>query len=223
MSSQVELIDLTKDLQTDDIQLAFDQIKARIKPRIKYKIRNGNISIGNRKNANNSQLYIKFYDKHKELLANSFEFYDYYKPIVPENLLRTEITLHAKQIKQYFNTKDLSLRTILECVNNNGDKVINTILREYLNDEQSIQSIQSNSSSETTDKLFNQVNELMKDLILIPVYKRPIDFENRALAILKPGKGNILKVKQWVNDFYFNYMDDEPNFQQFSNRGAKVL
>ena len=33
MSSQVELIDLTKDLQTDDIALAFDQIKSRIKPR----------------------------------------------------------------------------------------------------------------------------------------------------------------------------------------------
>ena len=99
---------------------------------------------------------------------------------------------------------------------------MNTIIDNYLNPTNGAKTNESSASESKTDKLFNQVNELMKDLILIPDYKRPIDFENRVLAILQPRRGNNLKVKRWVNDFYFNYMDDEPNFQHFSNRDCDI-
>ncbi len=95
---------------------------------------------------------------------------------------------------------------------------MNTILREYLNDEQ------SNSSSETTktNKLYKQVNEIMKVLILIPDYKRLEDFQETAIKFLQPGNSKRLAIKRLVSNFYFNYMDDEQNFQHFSNRDCAI-
>ncbi len=96
--------------------------------------------------------------------------------------------------------------------------MVNTILREYLNDEQ------SNSSSEITnsDKLYIQVVKLVRILMRLPEYQRLSDIQKEVIEILQPGINKRQRINNMIADFYFQYLDDEPNFQHFSDRGCSI-
>ncbi len=95
---------------------------------------------------------------------------------------------------------------------------MNSILREFLKDEPSIH------SAETTkpDKLYIQVMKLVRILMRLPEFQRLPDIQKEVIDILQPGINKRQRINNMISDYYFTYMDDEPNFQQFSDRGCEI-
>ena len=97
LNARVEMADLKRDTIHEDLDDEFGLIARRINPGTRFKRHsNGNLTIGQRTKATNSNLYIKWYRKKLELETNSYEFLSNHEPNCPENLLRTEITLHLR-------------------------------------------------------------------------------------------------------------------------------
>lgn len=222
LSSIPEMADLKRDTEHLDISTAFNEIISRIKSQTKYrKHPNGNVTIGERKRANNSNLYIKFYDKRKELEGPSNIFNTSHKPNCPDNLLRTEITLHRKQLNEHFNPDyDNTLNSLLNGLDNKGSAVMAKILNEYLN----LEPRQSNPANDNgkPNKLAITVSELVSDLIESPRYPNLKSLQDRVVEILQPGRDKRLAILNLVSTYYTIYTDAETNLQPFIKKGSII-
>ena len=219
MQSKVDFIDIKRDTEYPNLQEAFNSISSRIKTGADYKRHsNGNITIGQRKTANNSNLYIKFYDKRQELESNSNIFNSCHLPCCPANLLRTEITLHSKHLNAYFTDYDNALNSMLNVLDIQGDQVMNTILSEHLNHDPR----EPANESEKPDKTMARVQRLVNVIMGNPEYRRLADVQDEVVAILDLGRDRARAVKQVVADLFAAYLDDEQNLQPFTRKGGGI-
>jgi len=219
MQSKVDFIDIKRDTEYPNLQEAFNSISSRIKTGADYKRHsNGNLTIGQRKTANNSNLYIKFYDKRQELESNSNIFNSCHLPCCPANLLRTEITLHPKHLKAYFTDYDNTLNSMLNVLDNQGNQVMNTILSEHLNDDPR----EPANESSKPNKLAIQVQKLVNLIIQIPAYQRLQDIQDEVIDLLQPGRDKRLLIRQMVSDYYTQHLNDEQNLQPFTRKGGVI-
>lgn len=222
LTAQIEMADIKRDTEHDNIREAFKELASRIKPSIDFKRHpNGNLTIGQRNRANNSNLYIKFYDKKKELESQSNVFYRHHTPNCPDNLLRTEITLHRKQLNEHFGPDyDNTLNSLMSVLDNRGRTVMATILNEYLNQE--VRTPAAANENSQPNKLAVQVQKLVSLILQIPSYQRLQDVQDEVIEILQPGRDKRLIIKQLVSDYYSQYTDAETNLHPFIDQGGII-
>lgn len=139
IKSIVNMVDIKRDVIIENISIreAIKYIKSKINKDIKdCKIHpNGNFSIGKRKLADNSNIYIKFYDKKSELESNSTIFNSNHNIDCPDNLLRCEITLHREQLNEYFKHNEIeyneTLFSLLDNLEIHGESIMRTIINNH--------------------------------------------------------------------------------------------
>ncbi len=217
LNAQIVMVDLKHDSIKDDLKQSLKEITSRIKPSVRYrKHSNDNITIGQRKEANNNNLYIKFYDKRKELESQSNVFNAFYKPDCPDNLLRTEITLHSKQLKEHFKDYNNTLQSLLQANDTQGMEVMNEILKVYLNHNAKFAA--NDNSKPDRDAI--TVMAILELLFQIPAFERHrlSDFQDKVIEILQPGRDKKLRIKALTKKYFNEHLDNEDSLHQF-NKG----
>lgn len=210
IKSKVEMIDLKMDKQVvnplDELQVIYERVKNRQTAR---KHSNGNVQIGQRQKANNTNIYIKFYNKFQELQTNSAEFYHFHKPLVQSNLIRTEITLHRKQLINLLGRDyNHSLEQLLYLIDQQGEQVMAEILDQHLHQiKTSILQPANESNLISKDEML--VKGIVDLMFQIDCYQTVEQFQDEVLRIVQPGINKQKRLKKLVKDYYLRRVFDE--------------
>lgn len=134
LKCRIQHADIKRDREVKDVTTSLKRIKKALLTSVKAKPWRDNklltgYTIGQR---DSKEIYIKFYNKGNELLtkSNEFNLHHLHRNNIkcPDQLLRTEITLDNRRLKQYFPEYSETLQSFINEVELHGNKVIDAIL-----------------------------------------------------------------------------------------------
>ena len=208
----VHQIDLKTDSIQDNVNASLDLIEAniredRIYKRYNQKLNQG-IQLGSRKD---NQLSIHFYNKALQFLNDSRSSIFLEKVLKfehPNNILRTEITLYAKQFfndfemtgeRNFHPESQITLENVLNKVNSMGSMVMKTYLTKALRPQQ-VNKVKMKKIETLDDDLMDQIKFGVQLCITSSMTLE--DTELAICKLLKPGINKKPKVLRLTRHFY---------------------
>lgn len=208
----VHQIDLKTDSIQDNVNASLDLIEAniredRIYKRYNQKLNQG-IQLGSRKD---NQLSIHFYNKALQFL-NDIKSSIFLEKVLkfehPKNILRTEITIYAKQFfndfemtgeRNFHPESQITLENVLTCVETKGKFVMKTYLTKAFKTQQ-VNKVKMKKIETLDDDLMDQIKFGVQLCITSSMTLE--DTELAICKLLKPGINKKPKVLRLTRHFY---------------------